>query len=261
MIHTQELSFSYQPKQPFLSGLDLEISRGKITTILGPNGSGKSTLLQLLAGGLKPESGKIYIGEHHLAQLSKKCLAKTLAIVQQQQNVPTDLSVRELVAFGRLPHQHYFQRETPTDSEQINWAMAQTQITDLATQQVADLSGGERQRVFIAMALAQKAPILFLDEPTTYLDVYHQFEILELVKRLNQTIGLTVVMVLHELNQALQYSDEVIVMKNGEVVANGKTMTVMTQALLRSVYQIDGEFIVLNDQPYYLPKPITKEMK
>ncbi|MGL5407955.1 MAG: ABC transporter ATP-binding protein [Shewanella sp.] len=252
MIQTKNLSFSYAKTTPFLTDLELQIPEGKITTILGPNGSGKSTLLQLLATNLRPKAGNIVINGEPAAKLSKKKLAQMLAIVQQHQEVPTDMSVRELVAFGRTPHQHYFQRESATDAKHIEWAMAQTHISKLATEQVANLSGGERQRVFIAMALAQKAPILFLDEPTTYLDIYHQFEILELVKHLNHTIGLTVVMVLHDLNQAHQYSDEIIMMKNGAIVQAGATATVMTSELLKHVYHIDATIITNNNTKHII---------
>ena len=160
--------------------------------------------------------------------MKHKELAKKVATVHQQNEVPSDLTVEELVQFGRVPHQNYFQRSDSEDYEIVEWAMENTKVKHLQSKAVMSLSGGERQRVFIAMALAQKTPILFLDEPTTYLDIYHQLEVLELVKQLNKDEELTVVMVLHDINQALKYSDEVIVMKQGKVIKSGLTNDVLT---------------------------------
>ena len=262
MIVVNNLEFSYDSSKQLLNDVNIKIKKGKITTILGPNGSGKSTLLSLLSAFNKPKKGNILIDNQAIQEMKHKALAKKIATVHQQNEVPSDLTVEELVQFGRVPHQNYFQRSDSEDCEIVEWAMEKTKVKHLQSKAVMSLSGGERQRVFIAMALAQKTPILFLDEPTTYLDIYHQLEVLELVKQLNRDEGLTVVMVLHDINQALKYSDEVIVMKQGKVIKSGLTNEVLTIDLLKEVYQITGFIETLHDETFFIPlKYETNELK
>ena len=253
MIKAKDLYFSYDKDKSFITKLNVEIEKGKITTILGPNGSGKSTLLSLFAGLNKPNSGDISINGKSIKSLKQKELAREIATVHQRNTVPSDITVKELVAYGRIPHKKYFQGNTEGDDEIIEWAIKRTGLENLKDKAVMGMSGGERQRAFIAMALAQKSEILFLDEPTTYLDIYHQVEILELVKELNEESKLTVVMVLHDINQAIKYSDNVIVMKSGQVISSGVANEVINMDLLNSVYKIGGFINEVEKETVFVP--------
>lgn len=253
MIKVKNLCFSYDKDKSFIKKLNVEIEKGKITTILGPNGSGKSTLLSIFAGLNKPTSGEIIINNKSIKKIKLKDLAKEIATVHQQNTIPSDITVKELVSYGRIPHKKYFQGNDENDDQIIDWAIKRTGLEDLEDKVVMSLSGGERQRAFIAMALAQKSKILFLDEPTTYLDIYHQVEILELVKELNEEEDLTVIMVLHDINQAIKYSDNVIVMKCGELIASGKVNEVIDMNLLNKVYKIGGFISEIENEIFFVP--------
>ncbi|HAX73342.1 MAG TPA: iron ABC transporter ATP-binding protein [Firmicutes bacterium] len=253
MITAKNVEFGYSADKKLLNGVNIEIKKGKITTILGPNGSGKSTLMGLLSAIYKVKHGEIMIDGKRISQIKQKELAKILATVHQQNTLPTDVTVEELIRFGRIPHQSYFQMHQEEDDQVVAWAMNKTNLQPFKNKSVMSLSGGERQRAFIAMALAQKTPVLFLDEPTTYLDIYHQIEILELVKQLNVDEELTVVMVLHDINQALKYSDEVIVMKNGHIIDEGITEEVLTLDLLKKVYHIGGLLQTIKEETVFIP--------
>ena len=248
MIKAKDLYFSYDKDKSFITKLNVEIEKGKITTILGPNGSGKSTLLSIFAGLNKPTSGDVSIKGNSIKSLKQKDLAKEIATVHQQNTVPSDITVKELVSYGRIPHKKYFQGNNESDDEIIEWAIKRTGLQSLKDKAVMSMSGGERQ-----MALAQKSEILFLDEPTTYLDIYHQVEILELVKELNEESNLTVVMVLHDINQAIKYSDNVIVMKSGQAIASGKANEVINMNLLNDVYKIGGFINEMEEETVFVP--------
>lgn len=253
MIKANNLSFSYKKGEEFIKGLNVNIEQGNITTILGPNGSGKSTLLSLFCGLNKAKSGKILINNKDINSLKCKDIAKKIAVVHQQNTIPSDITVEEVVAYGRLPHKKYFQGNSKEDEKIIEWSIEKTGLENLKTKAVMSLSGGERQRVFIAMALAQKSEILFLDEPTTYLDIYHQVEVLELVKKLNKEENLTVVMVLHDINQALKYSDNIIVMKKGKIIEAGIGEEVINMCLLNEFYNIGGYITEYNKEKIFIP--------
>ena len=182
MLRGKNIEFSYDNKE-FIKNLNINIPKGKITTILGPNGSGKSTLLSILCTLNKPKNGQIYIENALTNNLKCKEIAKKIATVYQHNSTPEDITVEQLVSYGRVPHKSYFQKNNKDDEEIINWAIEVTGLKNLKNKYVMNLSGGERQRVFIALALAQKPKILFLDEPTTYLDIFHQIEVLELAKK------------------------------------------------------------------------------
>ncbi|MBS4956269.1 MAG: ABC transporter ATP-binding protein [Clostridium celatum] len=260
MIKAKDLYFSYDKDKSFITKLNVEIEKGKITAILGPNGSGKSTLLSIFAGLNKPTSGEVIINGKSIRSLKQKELAREIATVHQQNTVPSDITVKELVAYGRIPHKKYFQGNTESDDKIIEWAIKRTGLEKLKDKAVMGMSGGERQRAFIAMALAQKSEILFLDEPTTYLDIYHQVEILELVKELNKESKLTVVMVLHDINQAIKYSDNVIVMKSGEVVSSGIANEVINMDLLNSVYKIGGFINEVEKEIVFVPLKLKNKI-
>ena len=229
MVSVEHLTFHYDNDPPVLRDLSLTIRSGAITTLMGANGCGKSTLLQILTKNLKPDSGTIRFDQAELSTISLKEFARRAAIVHQKNTAPDDLTVERLVAYGRLPYSSIFKAGLDQENQaQVERALALTDLTELRDRRVGALSGGQRQRAFIAMALAQNTELLFLDEPTTFLDVRYQVEILRLVERLNKEEGITIVMVLHDINQALSYSDEVIGLLDGQVSIQGPPEEVIT---------------------------------
>ncbi len=240
----RDLSFAYENK-PVLNHLNISIPRGKITTLIGPNGCGKSTLFQLLTKNLTPTGGEIRFGSVPLEQLSLKDFARRVAIVHQNNTAPGDLTVERLVEYGRIPYTKMGRSPSgPEDQRLIERAMKITGITGLRSRSIQNLSGGQRQRVWIAMALAQGTKVLLLDEPTTYLDVRYQLQILHLVRMLNRKCGITIVMVLHDMNQTIEYSDEIIALNSsGSVVAQGDPKKVVTGQMLEQVYGVHLDVI------------------
>ncbi len=248
------LSFGYD-KKTVLKNLNLSIPKGKITTLIGPNGCGKSTLFQLLTKNLTPSSGEILFGNIPLNQMSLKEFARRVAIVHQNNTAPGDLTVENLVAYGRIPYTKMGRSPSSAEDQRlIERAMKITGITALRNRSIQNLSGGQRQRVWIAMALAQGTKVLLLDEPTTYLDVRYQIQILHLIRMLNRKCGITIVMVLHDMNQTIQYSDEIIALSSrGTVVAHGDPRKVVSSQMLEEVYNVhldviehDNQKIVMN---------------
>lgn len=234
-------------------GLDLDIREGVVTTLIGANGSGKSTLFNLLTKNLKPRSGSIFLRAGDISALRLKDFAKLVAIVHQRNSAPGDLSVEKLVGYGRYPFQGLGQkRDADEDERMVAWALETTGLSELADAPVASLSGGQAQRAWIAMALAQGSKVLLLDEPTTYLDVRYQLDILRLVRRLNAEFGITVVMVLHDINQALCYSDEVVALADGRIVAQGAPREVVTPDVIKRVYGIDLDVVEVEGKPFVL---------
>ena len=229
-----------------INNLDVEVPDGKVTSIIGPNACGKSTLLKALSRLLSIKDGAIHLDGQSIHAQSTKEIAKKIAILPQSPEVADGLTVGELVSYGRFPHQKGFGRLTAEDKKEIDWALSVTGTSEFRHRSINDLSGGQRQRVWIAMALAQRTDIIFLDEPTTYLDICHQLEILELVQKLNKEQGCTIVMVLHDINQAIRFSDHLIAMKEGNIVANGTTQEVLTKDILEKVFNID---VVLDEDP------------
>ena len=229
-----------------INNLDVEVPDGTVTSIIGPNGCGKSTLLKALSRLLSIKDGAIHLDGQSIHAQSTKEIAKKIAILPQSPEVADGLTVGELVSYGRFPHQKGFGRLTAEDKKEIDWALSVTDTSEFRHRSINDLSGGQRQRVWIAMALAQRTDIIFLDEPTTYLDICHQLEILELVQKLNKEQGCTIVMVLHDINQAIRFSDHLIAMKEGNIVANGTTQEVLTKDILEKVFNID---VVLDEDP------------
>lgn len=224
--------------------LSLSLSRGAIHCLVGPNGCGKSTLLKALAGVLTPLSGRVCLEGRELAQWGHRPLARRLALLPQNPEAPEDITVRQLVAHGRFPHQGLFGRSSAADRAAVADALALTGMAGLQNREFQALSGGERQRAWVALALAQQADYLLLDEPTTFLDIGHQLEVLSLLRQLNRDRGLTVAMVLHDLNQASEYADRLLVMDQGRLQADGKPAEVLTPALLRRVFGIDTAWVM-----------------
>jgi iron complex transport system ATP-binding protein len=238
-----------------VDGLDLEIPTGVVTTVIGPNGCGKSTLLRSLGRLLKPKSGQVLLDGKAISTLKTKDVARTLGMLPQAPVAPEGLTVADLVARGRHPHQSWIRQWSADDEGEVARALALTGVSELADRPVDQLSGGQRQRAWISMALAQGTDILLLDEPTTYLDLAHSVEVLDLVDRMHEELGRTVVMVLHDLNLAIRYSDRLIVMSEGAVVASGTPSEVISEELLLEVFGLEARVIEdpVSDRPLIVP--------
>jgi len=239
-IHTEQLRVGYG-EHSIIDELTIAIPDQQITTILGPNGCGKSTLLKAMTRIIPFQAGTVILDGKPIVQDKTKEIAKKLAILPQAQESANGLTAGELVSYGRYPYQQGLGRLGKRDYEVIDWAMEVTGTLDYKYRPVDALSGGQRQRVWIAMALAQETDMIFLDEPTTYLDLAHQLEVLELLQKLNAEQGRTIVMVLHDLNQAARFADYLIAMKDGHIVKAGRAEEVMRKDVLRHVFQIDAE--------------------
>jgi iron complex transport system ATP-binding protein len=238
-LEARSLSAGYQARL-ILRDLDLSVDDAEVVALVGPNGSGKSTLLRALGRVLKPKGGSVILDGRAIREWSTREVALRLALLPQGPELTDDLRVVELVWMGRSPHQGILGLPSAADREAVAWAMAETGVHPLAERQVSSLSGGERQRVWLAMALAQQPRILLLDEPTTFLDLNHQLEVLDLVRYLNREHGLSVVMVLHDLNQAARYAGRVVALKDGRIFARGTPSDVLNVETLRAVFGVEG---------------------
>ncbi|XXM71301.1 ABC transporter ATP-binding protein [Lysinibacillus sphaericus] len=238
-LYTNELNIGYGD-QLIVKDLSVQFPDKKITTIIGSNGCGKSTLLKAITRIIAHQSGNVLLDGEDISKRNTKELAKKMAILPQTPESASGLTVGELVSYGRFPHQKGMGRLSKKDYEVINWALEVTGITDFKYRQVDALSGGQRQRVWIAMALAQETDIIFLDEPTTYLDMAHQLEVLELLQKLNAEQERTIVMVLHDLNQAARFADYIVALKEGKIVKAGDCEEVITHEVLKKVFNIDA---------------------
>jgi len=239
-LYTNNLKIGYGERL-IVKDLSVEIPDKKITTIIGSNGCGKSTLLKAITRIIPHQSGNVILDGGDISKENTKILAKKMAILPQTPESASGLTVGELVSYGRFPYQKGFGRLTKKDYEVIDWALEVTGTKDFKFRPVDALSGGQRQRVWIAMALAQETDIIFLDEPTTYLDMAHQLEVLELLQKLNKEQERTIVMVLHDLNQAARFADYIIALKDGEVIKAGDCEEVITHEVLKKVFHIDAE--------------------
>lgn len=238
----EHLSFAYDSSEAVLRDLSFRIRRGKITTLMGANGCGKSTLFHLLTKNLKPVLGNIYCKGRNLEEITLRDFARNVAIVHQHNAAPPDMTVHQLVRYGRTPYRDMLRGHAEREEEEkrVTNAMKITGVYPLRDRPVERLSGGQKQRAFLSMALAQDTDILLLDEPTTYLDIRYQLEILRLIRRINRAFGITIVMVLHDINQAIRYSDEIIAMSpRGTLLAGGPAESVMNEALIRRIYGVE----------------------
>ena len=222
-----------------VDGVDLALPEGSFTVVLGPNASGKSTVLRALARVLKPESGDVLFDGRALGEYGSKELARRMGLLPQDAIAPEGMRVADLVSRGRYPHHSALQRWTSADDDATRDALAATNTADLAERYVDQLSGGQRQRVWVALLLAQQTPVMLLDEPTTFLDIAHQYELLDLLRDLNGQ-GKTVIAVLHDLNQAARYADNLVLMKEGRVVATGAPSDLLTAERVGDVFGIDA---------------------
>ena len=232
-------------------GLDIEIPDGRVTAIVGPNACGKSTLLRALARLLRPRAGSVLLDGQEIHRLPTKEVARRLGLLPQSPIAPDGIAVGDLVARGRTPHQSLFRQWSRADEAAVRSALTATGTLELVDRPVDELSGGQRQRVWIAMALAQQTDLLLLDEPTTFLDITHQIEVLDLVTDLNRTAGRTVVVVLHDLNLACRYADHIVAMRAGRIVTCGPPDEVVTAEQVRSVFGLDC--VVIEDPVSHTP--------
>lgn len=252
-LSTQRLVTGYGSRR-IVHELSTSIPDGELTVIVGPNACGKSTLLRALSRLLAPTSGQVLLDGGDIRRLPTKEVARRMALLPQTPLAPEGISVAALVSRGRYPHQSVFTSWSDADERAVESAMEATAITDLADRMVDELSGGQRQRVWIAMALAQETPILLLDEPTTFLDIGHQVEVLELVSHLRDE-GRTVVAVLHDINQAARYATHIIAMQEGRIVAEGAPADVISANLLEELFALPARIIEdpLTGSPVVLP--------
>lgn len=241
-LKSERLGIGYGSSM-IVEDLNLQIPDGKITALVGPNGSGKSTILKALSRLLRPNHGSILLDGKSISKMHTKDVAKQLAILPQNPSSPEGLTVSELVSYGRFPHQGGFGVSTEDDKKMIHWALQMTGMMEFAGRPVEQISGGQRQRAWIAMALAQGTDILFLDEPTTFLDMAHQLEVLQLLKRLNEDEKRTIIMVVHDLNHASQYADYILALKQGRIVKEGSPSEVITEHVLREVFGVEANFV------------------
>lgn len=253
IFEIKALSFSYGNNK-VIDGLNLKIKEGKITTLIGANGCGKSTLFNLMTKNLKPNNGEIFLAGQSVEQMKLKDFARKAAIVHQYNTAPLDITVKKLVEFGRTPYHTMGLSPNPEeDRGKVKFALEITDTEKFKDKPVSQLSGGQKQRVWIAMAFAQDTKILFLDEPTTYLDIRYQLQILRLVKRLNSEFNITVIMVLHDINQSLYYSDEIVAMHDGKILSQGIPKEIITPKLIEDVYGVTLETGEIDGKPFVMP--------
>ncbi|MCX7541015.1 ABC transporter ATP-binding protein [Corynebacterium antarcticum] len=241
--------------QRVISGLDIDIPRGAVTSVIGPNGCGKSTLLKALCRLLPLRAGEVTIDGTPLSRVPSRVLARRLGVLPQNPVAPEGVLVADLVVLGRHPHRSWIRQWAADDDDAVREALELTGVADLADRAVDSLSGGQRQRVWLSMALAQQTDILLLDEPTTYLDLAHSLDVLDLIDSMQADHGRTVVMVLHDLALACRYSDNLVVMRDGAVVAQGDPADIVTEELLDSVFGLNARILPdpVSDRPLIVP--------
>jgi len=254
ILQVEDLSGGYGSRT-VVRQVSFSVQQGEWLSIVGPNGSGKSTVLRLLSRVLIPQAGRVYLDGRDLhTQLTPQQVARQLALLPQQPRIPAGLTVRQLVSLGRSPHQPWWAWQLMrADWQRVEWALEQTGLGSLALRRVETLSGGERQRAFLALALVQEPQVLLLDEPTTFLDLRHQLELLELLRRLQQEQGLTVITVLHDLNLAIRYSRRVALLGSGQLQALGSPLAVLTPSRVRQVFGLEVEWISTPVGPQLCP--------
>lgn len=238
-----------------LKDINVKIPKNKITILVGSNGCGKSTLLKTMARLLNPISGKVILGDINIFDKSSKEIAKELAILTQNPSAPDDLTVFNLVKQGRYPYQKWFNQWSKEDERIVDYALEKTGLTDIRNKKISDLSGGQRQRVWIAMTLAQETDIIILDEPTNHLDIKYKIEVIDLLKNLNKQENRTIIMVLHDINLATRYADNIIAVKDGKVYAQGNPKEVITEKVIKEVFDINS--LIIECPLFKVPMCIT----
>ena len=247
-----------------IDDISLDFDKPEIISIIGPNGSGKSTLLKALCRLLAPTKGSVTLNGQDLKELDTNEVAKVISVLPQSAIAPGDMTIRDLVAYGRMPYQGFMSQSTAHDEKAISEALAFAELTQMQHRRLDTLSGGERQRAWIAMTLAQEPQILLLDEPTTYLDIHHQLELMELVVRLHKERNVSVIMVLHDLNHAARYSKRLIALKKGQVMADGSVENVFKAEILEDLYNVKAVVTMIETQgvkyPLCFPYTVTSHL-
>ena len=247
-IEVKGLWAAYEARM-IIEEMNLKIPKGDITIIIGANGCGKSTLLKVISRILPAKRGEVRIDGMDIRKEKAEHIAKKVAVLPQTPTCPDAITVRELVSYGRFPYRKVIRGMSRHDIEQVDWALEKTGLTEISGRLVTELSGGQRQRAWIAMTLAQETEMILLDEPTTYLDMAYQLDVLQLLERMNREKQLTIVMVLHDLNEACRFADHIIGLKNGKVVCEGRPADVITRENIREIYGIDAK-LVMSDGGY-----------
>lgn len=258
-IRVEHLSVAIGKKE-ILHDIHMEIPKGRMVSIIGPNGCGKSTLLKTMSRMIQPKAGNVYIHGNDIRSFGRKELARQIAVLPQLHQAPGDVTVEDLVQMGRFPYRTLYRSFSADDARYVDKALYAVQMHTRKDELMQHLSGGEQQRVWLAVLLAQRSPILFLDEPTTYLDIHHQLRMMKLLGHINEKLGLTIVIVLHDMNQALQYTQYVIAMNEGRIVAAGQPQDVITPQLLRSVFHVHADIVTTQSgQQAIVPVDLDKE--
>ena len=253
MLKIEQMQYENDETNFKLHTMNITIPEGEIVSLIGPNGSGKSTLLRIISRLLVPNEGTVYLNGENVKKMKSKDVAKSLAMLPQMNNHQLDITVRELVEYGRHPHSGHKLSLSEEDQKVVDWAIEVTGLQGLQNRLLTSMSGGERQRAWIAMTIAQHPKVLLLDEPTTYLDISHQLEVMELVKMLNEKYNMTVIMVLHDINQASKYSDRLLVLKKGELLYDGIPHCVLCKEMFQSIFEIEAEIFTHDGRPMFTP--------
>jgi len=240
MLAAKNLKVGYD-ERVIIEDLNLKFGKGEVAAIIGPNGCGKSTLLKTLSRMILPMQGEVCLEGENIKNIKRKELSQKLCLLSQFNQAPEDITVEQLVYYGRIPHKKWYEMRTKEDDELVNWAVEETGLIQYKDTPIGALSGGERQRAYIAQALCRKPDILLLDEPTTHLDISYQLELMELIREINEKLNITIVMVLHDLNQASRYSDRLVMMKDGAIIVDGRPKEVITQEMMCQVYGVKCE--------------------
>ncbi len=245
--------------QVIVEKIDVDVLKGQITSIIGPNGSGKSTVLKALTRLLPHRQGDIILGDKNLKNFKNKEFAQLVGVLPQKHSAPPDFKVKDLVSYGRFAHQKWHKQNSDEDDEIVAWAMDMAGVSHMADRSIHACSGGESQRVWIATVLAQQPQLLFLDEPTTYLDISHQLDTMKLVKKLNANSDMGIIMVLHDLSHALEVSDRIVVIKDGKKYAEGAPIDVITEKMMREVYGVSCQILRIEgrDKPVIVYEEIS----
>lgn len=259
-IQAEHLSFSYVKDREVIRDVSLSLPEGAITALIGANGCGKSTLFHLLTGRLKPSGGAVCLDGTAVENMKRQDFARQVAVVHQYNTAPDDLTVRKLVSLGRTPYRSFLSYgQNGEDRKAVEHALELTDTAKYADRAISQLSGGQRQRVWLAMALAQSTDILLLDEITTHLDIRYQLEILNLIRRLNGSNATTVLMVMHDINQALEFSDAAVVMARGTILGHGATEEIITESILSEAFHVDVQFESIRGRQYCMFNNKAKE--
>lgn len=259
ILSIKSLQVKYNQKE-VIKNISLTLEEGQIYSIIGPNGSGKTTLLRAMSRNLKPNSGQVLLRGKDLFKLNSKKIAQQMAVLSQVNHGMLDVTIGELVLYGRYASKSWWKGNSSEDQKITEWALKRTGLTSMKDRRLKSLSGGERQRAWIAMAIAQRPQILLFDEPTTYLDISHQLEVLELIEGLNRQEGITIVMVLHDINHAVSYSHKLIILKEGTIYRQGSPQEILQGDILQEVFQVRAQIIQNSETgiPIFHPRRAIK---